>query len=112
MLLGLAPLILVVAQATPVPAGAPPAPDKKAAAWARKTLQKMTLGERVGQLVVPGLNGVFTGVPWLAEELKRRLPATAPRGQVKRLEVEPAMGAVRLALAEANGGVQLPSYRT
>jgi beta-N-acetylhexosaminidase len=60
MLHGLAPLILVVAQATPAPAGAPPAPDKKAAAWARKTLQKMTLAERVGQLVVPGLNGVFT----------------------------------------------------
>jgi len=49
-------------------------------------------------------------VPWLAAELKRRLPATPPRGQVKRLEVEPAMGAVRIALAEAQGGARLPSY--
>jgi len=44
-------------------------------------------------------------------ELKRRLPATAPRGQVKRLEVEPALGAVRLALAEVQaGGARIPSY--
>ena len=54
--------------------------------------------------------GVFDGVPWLGEELKRRLPAIAPRGRVRRLEVEPAIGAVRLAVAEAHGGARIPEY--
>ncbi|HVQ25514.1 MAG TPA: hypothetical protein VMV01_10055, partial [Planctomycetota bacterium] len=75
---------------------------------ARSVVERLHMQEEPVQFVLAG--GVFTGVPWLAEELKRRLPATAPRGQVKRLEVEPAMGAVRIALAEAHGGARLPSY--
>jgi beta-N-acetylhexosaminidase len=43
-------------------AGEPPRLDKKAAAWVKKTLARMTLDERVAQLVIPGLNGVFTPV--------------------------------------------------
>jgi hypothetical protein len=34
----------------------------------------------------------------------------APRSVVRRLEIEPAFGAVTLALAAAQGRVQLPSY--
>lgn len=75
---------------------------------ARSVVDKLSMQEEAVQFVLAG--GVFNGVPWLAEELKRRLPATAPRGQVKRLEVEPAMGAVRLAIAEASGGARLPTY--
>src|SRR5512139_3781455 len=45
--------------ATPLIA-APPVADPKAEAWVRKTLKGMTLEEKVGQLVVPGLNGVYT----------------------------------------------------
>jgi N-acetylglucosamine kinase-like BadF-type ATPase len=75
---------------------------------ARSVVDRLSMQEEALQFVLAG--GVFTGVPWLAEELKRRLPATAPRGQVKRLEVEPALGAVRLALAEARGGARIPSY--
>jgi len=42
--------------------------------------------------------------------INQALP-TAPRGQVKRLEVEPALGAVHLALAEVQGGgARIPSY--
>jgi N-acetylglucosamine kinase-like BadF-type ATPase len=55
--------------------------------------------------------GVFRVVPWLADELPRRLVEVAPRCQVQRLEEEPAVGAVWLALAEARGGAQLPKYR-
>jgi N-acetylglucosamine kinase-like BadF-type ATPase len=77
---------------------------------ARSVVEKLSMQEEAVHFVLAG--GVFTGVPFLAEELKRRLPAIAPRSQVKRLEVEPAMGAVRLALAEANGAVRLPSYWT
>jgi beta-glucosidase-like glycosyl hydrolase len=38
----------------------PPAADPKIESWVRRTLKSMTLEEKVGQLVVPGLNGVYT----------------------------------------------------
>jgi N-acetylglucosamine kinase-like BadF-type ATPase len=63
---------------------------------ARSVVERLQMQEQAVQFVLAG--GVFSGLPWLAEELKRRLPATAPRGQVKRLEVG-GPGAVRLALA-------------
>ncbi len=55
-------LLLLVAASLPAPAEPllPGKPDKKAAAWVQKTLAKMTLDERIAQLVVPGLAGVFT----------------------------------------------------
>jgi beta-N-acetylhexosaminidase len=60
----LAPLLLLLVGSACVPAAAEPPlpgkPDRKAAAWVKKTLAKMTLDERIAQLVVPGLNGVFT----------------------------------------------------
>ena len=55
-------LLLLVATSLPATAE-PPLPDKldkKSAAWVKKTLAKMTLDERIAQLVVPGLAGVFT----------------------------------------------------
>lgn len=55
--------------------------------------------------------GAFRVVPRLASDLERRLVEVAPRAQVQRLDVEPAMGAVWLALAEARGGAQVPKYR-
>ncbi len=54
--------------------------------------------------------GVFAGVPWLGDQLGRRLSGVAPRSTVSRLRVEPALGAVRLALAEARGGAKVPPY--
>jgi N-acetylglucosamine kinase-like BadF-type ATPase len=55
--------------------------------------------------------GVFRVVPWLADELPRRLVEVAPRSQVQILQQEPAAGAVWLALAEARGGAQVPRYK-
>lgn len=55
--------------------------------------------------------GIFKAVPWLEEELERRLPVAAPRSRARRLEREPAAGAVALALQEARGGAHLPAYR-
>jgi N-acetylglucosamine kinase-like BadF-type ATPase len=55
--------------------------------------------------------GMFRAVPWLDDELTRRLPLAAPRSRTVRLETEPATGAVRLALAEARGAYAVPSYR-
>lgn len=56
--------------------------------------------------------GAFRVVPWLAEELSRRLVEVAPRCQVQVLHDEPAVGAVWLALAEARGGANVPRYKT
>jgi N-acetylglucosamine kinase-like BadF-type ATPase len=54
--------------------------------------------------------GMFRAVPWLEEELGRRLPLASPRSRTILLGVEPASGAVRLALAEAHGGYSVPIY--
>ncbi len=56
--------------------------------------------------------GIFRAVPWLAEELRRRLPSTAPRSVTMLLDREPAEGAVTLALQEAAGGARIPAYKT
>jgi N-acetylglucosamine kinase-like BadF-type ATPase len=75
---------------------------------ARSVVEHLQMRDDAVRFVLAG--GVFTGVPWLGEELRRRLPGMAPRGQVLRLEVEPALGAVRLALAEARGEARIPAY--
>jgi N-acetylglucosamine kinase len=54
--------------------------------------------------------GIFRGVPALAKDVETRLSEIAPRSTVRPLEVEPAVGAVRLALAAARGDVRVPSY--
>ena len=56
--------------------------------------------------------GIFRAVPWLEEELSRRLPQASPRSWTVLLDVEPALGAVRLALAEVEGGYVIPSYKS
>jgi len=53
---------------------------------------------------------LFRVVPTLFSEVAVRLPEVAPRSQPKVLDVEPATGAVRLALAEARGGARIPQY--
>ena len=55
--------------------------------------------------------GIFRAVPWLKEELERRLPLAAPRSRVEMLEREPAEGAVALALQEARGHAAVPAYK-
>ena len=54
--------------------------------------------------------GMLRGVPWLAAEVTTRMAEVAPRSVVSLLGVEPALGAVRLALAEARGGARVPPY--
>jgi len=44
------------------------------------------------------------------DDVTRRLSEIAPRTQVRRLDVEPAIGAVRLALAAARGSFAVPTY--
>ena len=68
------------------------------------------LGMRGEQFPTWLAGGLLTGIPWLAAEVTRHLAEVAPRSVVAPLTVEPAMGAVRLALAEAQGGVDVPVY--
>ena len=55
--------------------------------------------------------GMFKAVPWLRDELTRQLPTIAPRSRTLLLDMEPAFGAVRLALAEIHGGARIPTYK-
>jgi N-acetylglucosamine kinase-like BadF-type ATPase len=75
---------------------------------ARSVVAQLQMADDEFQFVLAG--GVFSGVPWLCDELRRRLPAVAPRAGASRLALEPALGAVRLALAEARGGARIPAY--
>jgi N-acetylglucosamine kinase-like BadF-type ATPase len=54
--------------------------------------------------------GIFRGVPSLARDVEARLSEIAPRSVVRPLQLEPAFGAVRLAMAAARGEVKVPSY--
>ena len=54
--------------------------------------------------------GVFRGVPSLIERIASQVAEVAPRSEVRQLEVEPAAGAVALALCAARGPVAIPSY--
>ncbi len=74
--------LLLVAAPAPLTAAtllAAPAADPKAERWIHRTLTKMTLEERVGQLVVPGLNGVYTP---LDSEAAEKLEHLAREGRV------------------------------
>ncbi|MEO5742550.1 MAG: BadF/BadG/BcrA/BcrD ATPase family protein, partial [Vicinamibacterales bacterium] len=55
--------------------------------------------------------GIFRAVPWLCDRMQLLLPSLAQQTSVIRLENEPALGAVRLAIAETRGGAKLPVYR-
>ena len=56
--------------------------------------------------------GAFHAVPWLQDALRTRLSDIVPQGDVHLLSTDPALGAVPLALAEAQGGASIPSYKT
>ena len=55
--------------------------------------------------------GMFKALPWLHEELERRLTLASPGSRIVLLDIEPAVGAVRLAIAEARGGALIPAYK-
>lgn len=55
--------------------------------------------------------GMFHAVPWLCSQVKTLLPSLAPQSRTIRLEQEPALGAVQLAVAAAQGRAKIPAYR-
>ena len=54
--------------------------------------------------------GMLKESTWLATEVRRRMAEVAPRSTVALLTEEPAIGAVRLAIAHARGGARVPPY--
>ena len=76
---------------------------------ATAVMARLELGGQDITFVLAG--GMFHALPWLCDQLQLLLPSLAPQSRVMRLDREPALGAVRLALAELNGGAKLPVYR-
>jgi N-acetylglucosamine kinase-like BadF-type ATPase len=71
-------------------------------------IERLQMRGKTFQMVLSG--SMFRLIPWLVEDVSTRLSEVAPRTTVQRLEVEPAMGAVHLALKELHGGVHVPPY--
>lgn len=76
---------------------------------ATAVMNRLELTDREFTFVLAG--GMFRAVPWLCDQMQLLLPALARHSKVIRLEAEPALGAVRLAIAELHGGAKLPVYR-
>jgi N-acetylglucosamine kinase-like BadF-type ATPase len=75
---------------------------------ARSVAEKLEMRGAQFPLVLSG--GAFRVVTSLLADLTSRVAEVVPRGQPRLLDVEPAMGAVRLAVAEARGGARIPTY--
>ena len=75
---------------------------------ARSVAERLRLRTDSFPFVLAG--GVFRVVPSLVDRLRPRLLEIAPGATIDLLREEPARGAVRLALAEAQGGALIPKY--
>jgi N-acetylglucosamine kinase-like BadF-type ATPase len=75
---------------------------------ARSVTRQLHLEETAFPFILAG--GILRAVPSLTRSLETALPALAPNAHVTTLSVDPAVGAVRLALAEARGNAHLPAY--
>jgi N-acetylglucosamine kinase-like BadF-type ATPase len=76
---------------------------------ATAVMTRLDLGDEEFTFLLAG--GMFHAVPWLCDQMQLLLPALAHQSAVVRLNQEPALGAVRLAIAELKGGAKLPVYR-
>jgi N-acetylglucosamine kinase-like BadF-type ATPase len=78
-------------------------------AAATAVMTRLELTDKPFTFVLSG--GMFKAVPWLADQMQLLLPALARKSTVMRLDAPPALGAVRLAVAELHGGAKVPVYR-
>ena len=78
------------------------------ASAATAVIQRLGMRGDMFPIVLAG--GAFHGIPSLVTGVAATLSDVAPRSEVRLLQVEPAVGAVRLALAHAKGGVTVPQY--
>ena len=78
-------------------APAPPAPlDKAAEKWVEQTLKKMTLDEKVGQLLLPAINAAFTSVDSAIYEKRLHYVRNLHAGGIHVFGTTEAMPAVLL----------------
>jgi N-acetylglucosamine kinase-like BadF-type ATPase len=72
----------------------------------------LAVARRLGLEACPFVlgGGVFPAVPLLAAGVAERILQVLPRARVEPLAVEPAFGAVRLALALTEGRARVPQY--
>jgi N-acetylglucosamine kinase-like BadF-type ATPase len=75
---------------------------------ARSVITRLGLASDAFPCLLAG--GMYRAVPFLAAALSRRVPEGAPLADVRELKVDPALGAVHLAIEEACGTVRLPVY--
>lgn len=75
---------------------------------AASVAQKLEMRGQAFPLVLAG--SLFKALPTLRAEVTARIAEVAPRSHPEVLAAEPALGAVRLALAEASGGARIPKY--
>jgi N-acetylglucosamine kinase-like BadF-type ATPase len=78
-------------------------------AAAAAVMKRLQMDRESFSFVLAG--GMFHAIPWLCDRLKVLLPSLAVHSRTIRLEEDPALGAVQLALAVANGRAQIPTYR-
>jgi N-acetylglucosamine kinase-like BadF-type ATPase len=83
---------------------------RELAACAASVVHRLDLTEEAFTFVLAG--GILQAVPRLTAGVEARLEQIAPGRPIKRLDREPACGAVTLALAELGAGANLPTYRT
>lgn len=75
---------------------------------ATSVVERLHLEQERFTFVLSG--GIFRAVPWMREQLTVRLRRVARDAAIEHLKVEPAEGAVKLALAVVRGNVKVPVY--
>lgn len=75
---------------------------------AGSVIERLEMRGEAFRIVLAG--GMFRVIPWLADLVAAHLAEIAPRAIASRLEVEPAVGAVHLAVREARGVARVPPY--
>jgi N-acetylglucosamine kinase-like BadF-type ATPase len=75
---------------------------------ATSVVERLHLEQETFTFVLSG--GIFKAVPWMREQLTVRLRRVARDAAIEHLQVEPAEGAVKLALAVVRGNVKVPVY--
>ena len=91
----------------PASCAAPPTSSNRSASASRR---RLGMGERRFRSSSAG--GIFRAVPWLRDEMQRRLPLAVPPSSARVLDREPAAGAVSFAIQEAKGGARIPRYQS
>ena len=75
---------------------------------ATSVVSRLHLEQEAFSFVLSG--GIFRAVPWMREQLTARLPRVSRDAPILHLAVEPAEGAVKLALSLMAGTVRVPVY--